>query len=79
MTMKNATIYPGSMEVIGQALDKFGEKRVVTGAWDEPVKINNLTEEETAIVRKLFGDLGCKVIEEQEIAVTDGTPVNVHG
>ena len=79
MTMKNATIYPGSMEVIGQALDKFGEQRVVTGAWDEPVRVNNLTAEEAVFVRKFFGDLGCMVFEEQEITVRVGTSVDVHG
>jgi hypothetical protein len=74
--MESVTIYPGSMEVIGQALDQFGEKRVNTGAWDEPVKVNNLTAEEAAFARKFFSDMGCKVIEEQEAMVGAGTPVN---
>lgn len=77
MTMKNITIYPGSMEVIGQALDKFGEKRVIMGAWDEPIKICNLTLEETAYARKFFRDMGCDVFEEQETTVKAKTPLKV--
>ena len=65
--MTSMSIYPGSMEVIGQALDKFGESRVITGAWDKPVLINNLTEEEKAFVLEFFADMGCIVFEEQEL------------
>jgi|GEM_PF-3049269 hypothetical protein len=69
MTMKNITIYPGSMEVIGQALDKFGEKRVTTGAWNEPVNVNDLTIEEADFARKFFTDMECEVFEQQETMI----------
>ena len=69
MTMKNITIYPGSMEVIGQALDKFGEKRVTMGAWNEPVNVNDLTIEEADFARKYFTDMGCEVFEQQETMI----------
>ncbi len=77
MTMKSITIYPGSMEVIGQALDKFGEKRVMTGAWDEPIKVCNLTLEEAAYARKFFRDMRCDVFEEQETMAKPKTPLKV--
>jgi hypothetical protein len=76
MTVKTITIYPGSMEVIGQALDKFGEKRVFTGAWDEPIKVKHLTMEETYFAQKFFTDMGCEVFEDQETMVKAGTSVS---
>ncbi len=66
--MTSVSIYPGSMEVISQALDKFGEARVVTGAWDKPVLINDLTEVEIAFALQFFGELGCMVFEEQDLS-----------
>ncbi len=63
--MRNITIFPGSMEAIGQALNMFGEKRVGTGAWNEPVKVSGLTRDEVAFAEKFFGDMGCEVKEER--------------
>ncbi len=63
--MKNITIFPGSMEAIGQALYMFGEKRVETGAWNEPVSVNDVTADEAAYAEKFFGDMGCEVKEER--------------
>jgi hypothetical protein len=63
--MANLEIFPGSIEVISQALDQFGEGRVTVGAWDEPVKLSDLTAEEAAFARKYFEDMGCRVVEVQ--------------
>ncbi len=63
--MKNITISPGSMESIGQALQMFGEKRVETGAWNEPISVNDVTVDEVAYAKKFFGDMGCEVREER--------------
>ncbi len=64
--MKSITIFPDSMEAIGQALDLFGEKRVGTCAWNEPIRVNGVTEDEVAYAMKFFSDMGCEVKEEQE-------------
>ncbi len=64
--MKNITIFPGSMEAIGQALHMFGEKRVGTGAWNEPIRVNGLTADEVSYAEKFFGDMGCEVKEKKE-------------
>ncbi len=63
--MKNIIIFPGSMEAIGQSLDLFGEKRVGTGAWNEPIRVSGLTGDEVAYAEESFGDMGCEVKEEQ--------------
>ncbi len=63
--MKNITIFPGSMEAIGQALYMFGEERVGIGAWNEPIRVNSVTVDEIAYAEKFFGDMGCEVKEEQ--------------
>jgi hypothetical protein len=63
LTMKEITIYPGSMAAIGQALNIFGERRVRPGAWNEPVSVNGLTEEEVADAVRHFTALGCEVKE----------------
>ncbi len=62
--MKNIIIFPGSMEAIGQALYMFGENRVGTGTWNEPIRVNGLTEDEVAYAERFFGDMGCEVKEE---------------
>jgi hypothetical protein len=62
--MISLEVFPGSMEVISQAVDKFGEARVSVGAWDEPVKINDLTAEEAAFAQKYFEDMGCRVVDK---------------
>ena len=74
--MKKVTLFPGTMEAIGQAFDLFGEKRVSVGDWNEPVKVNNLTAEEASFDRKFFSDIECKVFEEEEAVVGAGTPAN---
>ncbi len=63
--MKNITIFPGTMEAIGQALDLFGEKRVETGEWNEPIRVKGVTVDEVAYAEKFFGDMGCEVKEER--------------
>lgn len=69
------TIWPGSMESIGQALDVFGRNRVVPGAWNEPVMVSDLTPEEYSFAQGFFGDLGYEVKdikqtrEQDEIAL----------
>ena len=70
--MKNIIIYPGSMKAIGQALDIFGEKRVVPGAWNKPVRVNGVTTEEVAHAAILFGALGCEVKEAREVEAGTG-------
>jgi hypothetical protein len=57
------TIWPGSMESIGQALDVFGCNRVVPGAWNEPVIVSDLTLEEYSFAQEFFGGLGYEVKE----------------
>jgi hypothetical protein len=74
--MKNVTIFPPTMEAIGQALDLFGEKRVVTGEWNEPIIVSGLTVSEVTYAKKFFGEMRCEVFEEQEVVVGSGTPVN---
>ena len=64
MEMISLEVFPGSIEVISQALDKFGEARVSVGAWDEPVRINDLTAEEAAFAQKYFEDIGFRVVEK---------------
>ncbi len=64
--MKNISIFPGSMEVIGLALDLFGEKRAGIGTWDEPVRVSGLTRDEVAYAEKFFDDIGCEVKEGKE-------------
>lgn len=61
--MKKITLFPGTMEAIGQALDIFGEKRVLVGDWNEPIRVNDLTTEEVTYARKFFGNMGCEVKE----------------
>jgi hypothetical protein len=61
--MKKVTLFPGTMEAIGQALDLFGEKRVFVGDWNEPICVNGLTAEEVTYARKFFGNIGCEVKE----------------
>jgi hypothetical protein len=61
--MKKITLFPDTMEAIGQALDLFGEKRVFVGDWNEPLCVSGLTEEEVAYAHKFFGNMGCKVKE----------------
>jgi hypothetical protein len=55
------SIWPGSMESIGQALDVFGCNRVVPGAWNEPVMVTGLTPEEYSFAQGFFGGLGFDV------------------
>jgi len=74
--MKNLIIFPPTMEAIGQALDLFGEKRVVTGEWNEPMIINGLTVSEVAYVRKFFGEMGCRVNEVQDVMARAEAVVN---
>jgi hypothetical protein len=66
MNMKNVTIFPPTMAAIGQALDLFGEKRVVTGEWNEAITVSGLTESEVAYAVKFFKELGCEVRPAQE-------------
>jgi hypothetical protein len=65
--MKNVTIFPPKMEAIGQALDLFGEKRVKTGEWNEPIIVSGLTADEAAYAGKFFNEMGCEVRQVQEI------------
>jgi hypothetical protein len=62
--MISLEVFPGSIGVVSQALDKFGEARVSVGAWDEPVRINDLTAEEAAFAQKYFEDIGFRVVEK---------------
>ncbi len=66
--MKTVTIFPPKMEAIGQALDIFGENRVSTGEWNEPVIIKGLTQDEVAFARKFFGELGFTVELQEQTA-----------
>jgi hypothetical protein len=75
MMTVSITIWPGSMEAIGQALDVFGTNRVVPGAWDEPVMVSGLTPEEYSFAQEFFGGLGYEVkeydqMQEKEEVVT---------
>ncbi len=58
MQMVTIAIHPGSMEVISPAVDKFGDSRVITGEWNEPVRLINLSTEEAAFAQKFFEDMG---------------------
>jgi hypothetical protein len=66
MIMKTATIFPPKMEAIGQALDLFGERRVLPGEWNEPIIVSELTVSEFAFAVKFFGEMGCEVQQIQE-------------
>jgi hypothetical protein len=74
--MNDLTIFPPTMEAIGQALDLFGEKRVLTGEWDEPIIISGLTVSEVAYARKFFGEMGCSVNEAQDVMALAEALVN---
>lgn len=65
--MNKLTIFPPTMEAIGQALDLFGEKRVLTGEWNEPIIISGLTVSEVTFARKFFGEMGCSVNEVEDV------------
>ena len=71
--MKDVTIFPPTMGAIGQALDLFGEKRVLTGEWNEPIIVSGLTASEVASARKFFGEMGCEVRQVQEIETRSGS------
>ncbi len=59
--MKTITIFPPKMEAMGQALDLFGEKRVMQGEWNEPVTVTDLTWDEAAFAQEFFRELGYTV------------------
>jgi hypothetical protein len=67
MIMKTVTIFPPKMAAIGQALDLFGEQRVLPGEWNEPIIVSELTASEFAFAVKYFGEMGCEVQQIQEI------------
>lgn len=70
--MNMVTIFPPKMEAIGQALDMFGEDRVITGEWNEPIKVNGLTADEFAYATKFFAEMGCEVRQVQEKVTRSG-------
>jgi hypothetical protein len=65
------SIWPGSMESIGQALDVFGCNRVVPGAWNEPVMVSDLTPEEYSFAQGFFGGLGFEVKDINQVQEKD--------
>jgi hypothetical protein len=71
--MKTVTIFPPTMGAIGQALDLFGEKRVLTGDWNEPIIVSGLTESEMIYARKFFNELGCEVQQVQDTKTRSGS------
>jgi hypothetical protein len=70
--MKNVTIFPPKMEAIGQALDLFGEQRVLPGGWNDPIIVSGLTTSEFAFARKFFGEMGCVVRQVRETETLSG-------
>ena len=71
--MKTVTIFPPTMGAIGQALDLFGEKRVSTGEWNEPIIVSGLTASEVVYAQKFFNELGCEVRQIQETRTRSGS------
>lgn len=54
------SVYPGSLEVVKEAIEIFGSNRVVEGGFREPITINGLNHEEAMFGRSYFEEQGKK-------------------
>lgn len=60
----NLIIRPGGKDVVTDAIELYGQTRVVAGVFKEPTKLINLTNDEAYFARCYFEEQGKKVMEE---------------
>lgn len=61
--MPNLRLTPGSMGVVGHAVDLFGIGKVNPGDWTTPVYLINLTDEEARFAKEFFAEYGVSAEE----------------
>ncbi|MBI2449996.1 MAG: hypothetical protein HYV47_00500 [Candidatus Nealsonbacteria bacterium] len=62
--MEKIMLTPGSMGVAKHAIDLFGIERVEVGAWLNPVRVNDLSEDEIKFAEEFFREYGIAVTKE---------------
>lgn len=60
----NIIVSPGSNTVTAEAADLFGASRVVAAGFREPIRINDLTQDEASFAQEYFEGQGKKVSVE---------------